>query len=153
MSRFFALLSPFVASMLFVCTQPPSANTRAEAGFLQLPSFEDHPKAGVWTDWQSCSCYHKLQYRARYQKPSFGDRHIWDIQFRNQYEKQANFSWELYKQQRPAMESTYRTRLNPGDSSQIQTKYVPCDEQLYVFVDKMRMGDDRHKAPYVNCDR
>lgn len=47
-----------------------------------------------WTDWKSSPCYTKIEYRYKYVKQQ-GERHMWLLQFRNNYTQQVYFNYAI----------------------------------------------------------
>ena len=107
-------------------------------------------QVGSWTVWKQSPCYLKIEYRYRYVKQQ-GDRHVWLLQFKNNYNKSVYFNYSLAgEQEEEQLYLARRKSITPNrnsdemefftnsESFEIQvsnlsfrqgvTEYEPCDQ-------------------------
>lgn len=111
-------------------------------------------QSGDWGYWQTTDCYRYLRFRVKYRGKNYdGSKHIWGVQFDNQYSDKIYFSWEVYDSQPSSPRSTNRTDLDPNETSDgIRDYYMANGNSIYIYVDKVRFGKDGLQD-YYSCDR
>lgn len=119
--------------------------------FLMPLMLNGAPNEGEWSAWTASDCYPELEYRYKYLKPSYANKHIWEIQFRSDYPEPINFSWQAYPGDSKAAKGVYRLQLEQGESTPPESKYVAAEDDLFIKIDKVRIGHDAYGKDYVPC--
>lgn len=105
-------------------------------------------EAQKWDDWQPTHCYHNIEYRAKYVRAN-GERHEWQIQFKNNYTKQILFNYGTSENSEGLAITTHRKTLKPGATSEPVEIYTQGDE-FYVFVDGLSFDIDGSRV--IECE-
>lgn len=101
-----------------------------------------------WQDWEKTSCYSKIFFRLKYEGRN-GSRHIWKVQFRNEYESTVSFNYHSTVEKNENQPTTHRkTLLAKAKSTELEV-YTNTDN-IYLIVDKLSMS--AYPVNFVDCE-
>ncbi|OSY89497.1 hypothetical protein WH52_02360 [Tenacibaculum holothuriorum] len=117
----------------------------------------DESKTG-WGNWNRTDCLRGLDFRVRndgYNK--YAKKYRWSIQFRNRYRDDIHFSYKAVAPNekydiRSSGRTTDRVHVDSGDT---RGSYylVRSGNSIYVYINKIRLGEKDYGYGYYDCDR
>ena len=120
--------------------------------------FSEFEKLQGWSSWYTTDCLRGLDFKIRndgYNK--YADKYRWSITFRNRYRENIHFS---YKAVSPSQRDEIRSSGKTTDRIHVDGNYgekgsyylVPNGNSIYVYVNRIRLGEKDYGSDYINCD-
>jgi len=111
-----------------------------------------------WSSWTQTDCYKGLDFRVK--KTEYNEhakKYRWSVQFRNRYQENIHFSCTAVKpSERSKIRSSNKTtdRMHAkGNGGTTGTYFlVDAPSDIYVHVNKVKIGKDTWEGGYYDCD-
>lgn len=117
--------------------------------YLVVASLGSNLQQSEWTVWKKTPCYNKIDYRYRHLR-THGARHVFEIQFKNQYKRTIFFDYALASsQQDDDMHHARRATLPAGQESKSISLFSNSEEFL-IEVGRLAFYPD--DTEYEACD-
>ncbi len=106
-----------------------------------------------WGPWMKSRDFKGIEFRVENRGPTTDKKNTkWGVQFRNLYRDTVIFNYEVKDTGSSPVVTTNRVSLASGQtSSSMRDFYLKSNNQVFVFVDKVRFGKDDLK-PYAKPD-
>ena len=108
--------------------------------------------ASDWGEWTNSDCFKGVDYRAkRGDYNSYANKWHWDVQFRNRYNNQLNYSYAV-GEPGTLPEPDHRDHISAGDISDTKGFLLNSSKACRIRVGYVRFGND-DSGSYHECDQ
>ncbi len=107
-------------------------------------------KAQDWTAWKSSPCYKNIYYRYQHIKQQ-GDRHVWNIQFKNTYKKQVYFNYALAGELEDDNLKLPRRTFLPSNKEGMKLEFYTNSTNFNIEIGNLSF--DRSMSKIKPCDQ
>lgn len=147
----------FCHSVVFAVGENPSSKKVKDPqtqDYIATPvSISSASSEGEWSEWQSSECYHSLEYRVRYKRPSTLSKNAfeWQLEIKNNYNSTVHFNWQLTEANKINVKTSQRSRLENGDFTG-RSYYLNAKPgtDVLVWINKVRFTEF-DLGPYQKC--
>ena len=130
-----------------------------ESEFIKIEIPTDNITSQGWGYWNTTDCLRGLDFRVRndgYNK--YAKKYRWSIQFRNRYREKIHFSYkavspnEKYEIRRSGR-TTDRLHVNGNNGTRSSYYLVKSGSSIYVYINRIRIGEKDYGSDYIDCDK
>ena len=112
-----------------------------------------------WGSWNTTDCFRGLDFRVkRGNYNQYAKKYKWYVQFKNRYDEKIYFNFAMVEyRNRNHIKNSGNTkhRGNATANGGIKESYFLVDDasSVYVYVNKVRLGDKDWGKDYYDCDQ
>lgn len=112
-----------------------------------------------WGSWKTTDCFRGLDFRVkRGNYNQYAKKYKWFVQFKNRYDEKIYFNFAMVEYRNRSIiknsgDTKYRGNATANGGIKESYFLVDDDSSVYVYVNKVRLGEKDWGKDYYDCDK